>query len=85
MRQYCKVSSDTRSRISSKITPKVALTTAHNTNGATSKEVLKISRVAYAACVNVSQETCRAKASTCDQSDGEDKFYHPSPLQTLQF
>ena len=43
MRQYRKVSSETRSRISSKITPEMARTTAHHAKGATSKEVLKIS------------------------------------------
>ena len=52
-RQYRKVSSETRSRISSEISPKVARTTAHNASGATSEEVLKISRVAHAARVNV--------------------------------
>ena len=37
MRQYHKVSSETQSRISSKITPRVARTTAHSASGATSE------------------------------------------------
>ena len=41
MRQYRKVSSETRSRISLEINPKVARTTAHSASGATSEEVLK--------------------------------------------
>ena len=85
MRQYHKVSSKTRSRISSEITPKVARTTAHSANGVTSEEVLKASRAAYTVHVNVSQEICRANASAHDQSDGEDQTHRPSPLQTLQF
>jgi len=36
MQQYRKVSSESRSQISSKITLEVARTTAHNTKGATS-------------------------------------------------
>ena len=43
------VSSETRSRISSKITPKVARTTAHSASGTTSEEVLKTSHAAHAA------------------------------------
>ena len=70
-------------QISSEITPKVARATAHNASGATSEEVLKTSRIAHAARVNVPQEARRASASTHDQSDGEDQFHHPSPLQTL--
>ena len=56
----------------------MAHTTAHNTEGATS-------RAAHAARVNVSQESCREKAVAHDQRDGEDLFCRPSPLQTLQF
>jgi len=41
MRQYCKVSSGTCSRISLEISPKVARTIAHRAIGATSNEVLK--------------------------------------------
>ena len=85
MRQYRKVSSETRTRISSEITPKVARTTAHSASGATSKVVLKTSRIAHAACDNVSQETRRVKASIHYQSDGEDQFRRPSSFQTLQF
>ena len=57
MRQYHKVSSETHSRISSEITPKVARTTAQSASGATSEEVLKISCTTHAARVNLSQET----------------------------
>jgi len=85
MRQYRKVSSKTRSRISSEITPKVTNTTAHNAKGATSKEVLKTSRATHSTRVNVSQEIRRAKALAHDQIDGEDQFCRSSPLQTLQF
>jgi len=85
MRQYRKVSFETRSRISSEITPKVAHTIAHSANGATSEEDLKTSRAAHAGRVNVSQESRKAKASAHDQSDGEDQFRRPSPFQTQQF
>jgi len=85
MRQYRKVCSETRSRISSEITLKVALITAHNASITTSEEVLKISRAAHAARVNVSQKTRKASALAHDQRNGEDQFRRPSPLQTLQF
>jgi len=49
MRHYHKVSSETRSRISSEVSPKVACTFAYSTSGATSNEVLKISRATHAA------------------------------------
>jgi len=55
------------------INSKEARTTAYNASGATSEEVLKTSRVAHAARVNVSQETRRASASAHDQSYGEDQ------------
>ena len=84
MRQYRKVSSETRSRISLEITSEVVCTTAHNAKGVTSEEVLKISRAAHAPQVNVSQETHRAKELAHNQSDGEDQFCCLS-LQTLQF
>ena len=83
MRQYRKVSFETRSRISSKITPKVARITAHRPSGATSKEVLKTSRVARVARVNIPQGTRRANVPAHDQSKGEDQSRHHSPLQTL--
>ena len=54
MLQYHKISSGIRSRISSEISPKVACTSAHSASSATSNEVLKISRAAHAAPVNVS-------------------------------
>ena len=57
VRQYCKVSFVTCSRISLEISPKVARYTAHSTSGATSNDVLKISRATHAACLNISQET----------------------------
>ena len=63
----------------------MARTTAHNASGATSEEALEISRVVHAARINISQETRRVSASTHNQSDGEDQFCCPSPLQTLQF
>ena len=78
MRRYRKVSSETRSRISSEITPKVAYTTAHSASDATSEEVLKTSRVAHAARVNISQETRKASTLAHDQSDNEDQFCRPS-------
>jgi len=84
MQQYRKVSSKTCSRIFSEITHEVARTIAHSTKGVTSEEVLKTSRAAHAARVNVSQETCRAKASAHNQRDCEDQLCRP-PLQTLQF
>jgi len=40
----------------------VTRTTAHKTNGAISEEILKASRAAHAAWVNVSQETRNASA-----------------------
>ena len=85
MRQYRKLSSETHSRISSEITPKVPRITAHSASGATLEEVLKTSRAAHAARVNASQETRKAKVSARDQSDGEDQYHRPSPLQTQQF
>ena len=66
---YRKVSSGTRSRISLEITSEVVCTTAHNAKGVTSEEVLKTSRAAHVARVNVSQETFRAKAVAHDQRD----------------
>ena len=62
----------------------MARTIACSVSSATLEEVLKTSRAAHAAGVNVSQETRRAKALAHDQSDGEDQFCCPS-LQTLQF
>ena len=84
MQQYCKVSSKTRPRISSEITPRVARTTAHSTNGATSEEVLITSCAVHAARVNIPQGTRRANALARDQSSGKDKSRHPSPLWNLQ-
>jgi len=66
MRQYSKVSSETCSRISSEITPKVARMTTHSANGVTSEEVLKTSRAAHAVRINISQETRKAKGSAHD-------------------
>jgi len=63
----------------------VAYTTAHNASGPASNEVLKTSRAAYPARVNVPQGTRRANAPAHYQSDGEEQFHHPSPLQNLQF
>jgi len=62
----------------------VARTTAYNARGATSQEVLKISRTVHAARVNVSQETCKAKALVYGQRDSEGQFRRP-PLQNMQF
>jgi len=81
--QHHKVSSETRCRISSEITPEVAHTTAHNAKGATFKEVLKTSHAAHTACVNVSQETHRTKEVVHDISNSEDQFHRPPPFQTL--
>ena len=53
MWHYRKVSSETRSRISSKITPKVACTTTHNASDVTTNEVLKTFRAARASRVKV--------------------------------
>jgi len=80
MRQYRKVSSETHSRISSEISLKVARTSAHSTNGATSSEVLKTSCATHVVCVNVSQETRMTNVSVHDHSDGEDQSRHHSPL-----
>ena len=85
MLQYRKDSSETHSRISSEISPKMVYTSAHSASSATSNEVLKTSHAAHVVRVNVSQETHRTKASVHDHSDGEDQFRHHSPLQTLQF
>jgi len=63
----------------------VARTTAHNTKGATSEEVLKTSRAAHVACVNVSQETRREKAVAHNEREGEDQLQRPPSLQTPQF
>ena len=83
MRQYRKVSSETRSRISSEIILKVARTTAHGASGTTSEEVLKISRAVHAVRINISQETRKLKASAHHQRDGEAQSRHSSSLQTL--
>ena len=85
MRQYRKVSSETRSRISSEISPKVARTSAHSVSGVTSSEVLKTSCAARVVRVNISQETRKTNALVHDHIDGEDQSRHHSPLQTLQF
>jgi len=85
MRQYRKVSYETCSRISSEITPEVARTTARNARGATSQEVLKTSRAAHAARINISQETGKAKVVVHDQRDNEGQFRHPPPFQNIQF
>jgi len=85
MRQYHKVSSEIRSRISSEISPRVARTFAYSSSDATSNKVLKTSRATYAAHVNISQETRRANASVHDHKDGEDQSCHHSPPRTLQF
>jgi len=82
MRQYHKVSSEIRSRISLEITPEVVHTTAHNAKDATSEEVLKTSSATY---VNVSQETCKVRVMVHNLKDGEDQFRRTPPLQTLQF
>jgi len=81
---YLKISSETRSRISSEISPKVARTTAHNASCAASNEVLKTSCATHTARINVSQETRGANASVHDHNDDEDQSRHHSPLQTLQ-
>jgi len=62
MQHYRKVSFETRSRISSEISPKVARITAHSASDTTSNEVLKTSRSARAARVNAPQGTRRANA-----------------------
>jgi len=85
MRHYRKVSSETCSRISLEITPKVAYTTAYNARGATSQEVLKTYRASHAACVNISQETHKAKALVHDHIDSEGQFRRPPHLQHMQF
>ena len=66
MRQYRKVSYGTHSRRSLKISPKVARTSAHSASSTTYDEILKTSRAAHIACINVSQETGRANASAHD-------------------
>ena len=85
MRHYHKVSSETRSRISSEITPRGARATAHSASGVTSNEVLKTSHAARATRVNIPQGTRMANALAHDQSDSEDQSRHCSPLRTLQF
>jgi len=82
MRHYCKVSSETRSGISSEITPQVARTTAHSASGATSNEVLKTSRATCASCVNVPQGPAWLMRRHTIKV-GEDQSC--SPLRTLQF
>jgi len=82
--QYRKVSSETCSQISSGISPKVSCTTAHNASSPASNDVLKTSRVAQVANVNIPQGTRKANTPAHDQSDGEEQFRHPS-LQTPQF
>ena len=54
MRQYRIVTSETRSWISSEITPGVLCPITYNAEGATSEEVLKTSHATHAARVNVS-------------------------------
>ena len=80
MRQYRKVSSETRSQISSGITPKMARTIAHNASSATSDEFLKTSQAARASRVNVPQGTRGANMPARDQSDNEEQFCHPPSL-----
>jgi len=72
MRQYRTVSSETRSLISSEISPKVARITAYNASGAALNEVLK-----NLSCSPRSSHQCpsgarRANAPAHNQSDGED-------------
>ena len=52
-RQYRRVSLGTRSQVSSETSPKVTCAIAHNASIAISNEVLKTSRVAHAAHINV--------------------------------
>ena len=68
-RQYCKVSSETRSQVSSKTSPKVTRTLVYKASSATSSEVLKTSHGANMVCAKVSQETL---TMTHGQNDGED-------------
>ena len=63
----------------------MARTSAHSLSSITSNKVLKTSRVAHAAHVNVSQETRKFNTSAHDQIDGEDQSRYHSPLRTLQF
>jgi len=85
MRQYRKVSYETRSRISSEISPRVARTFVYSANGAIFNEVLKTYRANHATRINFSQETRRANTSLHVHNDGEDQSRHHSPLRTLQF
>jgi len=82
MRQYCRVSSGTRPQVSSETSPKVSCVIVHNANSAMSYKVLKISRVAHTARVNISQETRRASMLPHRQNDDEGQSRHHSPLQT---
>jgi len=63
----------------------VARPIAYSAKSVVSEEVLKTSRAAHAARVNVSQEMHRVKMVAQDQRDSEDQFRRPPPLQTLQF
>ena len=85
MRQYHKVSSGTRSQVSSETFSKVACIIAYIASSSTSSEVIKTSHATHTARVNVSQETRRANVPTHRCNDGEDQFHHLSPLQTPQF
>ena len=60
MRQYRRVSLETRSQVFSETSPKVSCAIAHNASNAMSSKVLKTSRLAYTTCVNVFKETRRA-------------------------
>jgi len=80
MRQYRKASFTTRSRVSSKISPRVVRTSTYSASGASSNEVLKTSLATFAARVNISKETRRANASVHVHNDGEDQSRHYFPL-----
>ena len=80
MRKYRKVSSGTRSQVSSETSPKVTCVNAHNVSSAASSKILKASFIAHTIHVNVSQETHRANVLAHGQKDGEDQSHHHSPL-----
>ena len=73
MRQYRKVSSETRFQVSSETFLKVTHALVHKASSVTFNEILKTSCEAHAACVNVSQETQEVSVLAHDQKDDEDQ------------
>ena len=82
---YHRASSETCSQVFSETPPKAVCTIAHNASSVMFSEVLKTSRVAHRARINVSQEAHRASMLAHIQNNDEGQSRHLSPPQTQQF